>query len=449
MNIIKLLNHLKTNRIDLPIWLGLYLNKIPYSRRPGIGKLYKKQALLIRQFNTFTDEEKENYIVNQFVKIFTHAYHNINFYSDLYKKHGIKPEDITSLNDIKQVPIITKSDLIKYDIEDRSYNIRNRLLVNTGGSSGNPFHFYMDPLRYGNEWAHIHNMWSIFDYKPSDLKLAFGGRIAVNNKITYDFARNSLLYDIYGDEHTQAEELIKIQRKYSIKYLHGYPSAIYEFALYCEKNDELLSLLRKNLKAIFLSSESPLPHYRQKIESVFDVPCQPFYGHTETCVMAVEDKEDIYNAYQTYGYAESIKIDEKYHLIGTSYFNFASPLIRYDTEDIIEPLNLNEKLLTEFRITEGRSGDYVLDKKGKKIPLTGLIFGRHHEIFNLTDHIQVFQNNPGFVTILFVPNSDIELNDVPKMFDSSSVDIDFIFKKIKKPILTSSGKVNLKVNSMN
>ncbi len=444
----RLLNFLKTRKITLPIWLGLLLNKIPYNKRPGIGELYEKQSKLINSFKTFSSKEKEEYIINQFVRIFTHAYNNIPFYNDLYTKHGIEPGDIKSISDIKRVPVITKSDLRKYELEDRSFKVKNRLLVNTGGSSGNPFSFYMDPLRYGNEWAHIHNMWSVYGYKPSDLKLGFGGRAKVNNKITYDFARNSLIYDIYGDESKQAKELVEIQRRYKIKYLHGYPSAIYEFAIHCETDNKLLTLLRENLKAVFLSSETPLPHYRSKIENVFGVPCQPFYGHTETCVMAIEEEKNIYSAYQTYGFAESIKYHDKYHLIGTSYFNFASPLIRYDTEDLIEPLRSGEAILSQFQIKEGRIGDYILDKNGKKIPLTGLIFGRHHELFNFSDHIQVFQDDPGKAIILFVPNKHIDMNDVHKLFDSDNVEIEFSFKKINYPILTSSGKVNLKVNSI-
>jgi hypothetical protein len=40
------------------------------------------------------------------------------------------------------------------------------------------------------------------------------------------------------------------------------------------------------------------------------------------------------------------------------------------------------------------------------------------------------------------------MNDVHKLFDSDNVEIEFSFKKINYPILTSSGKVNLKVNSI-
>src|SRR5690606_11424871 len=123
----KLINFLKTKRINIPIWLGLLLNKIPYNLRPGIGTQYKNQRENIFDFSSFSRKEQEDFIYQHFLKIFTHAYNNIKFYQQLYRKHNIKPEDIRSFEDIKKVPIITKQDLATYDIEDRSYPIANRL----------------------------------------------------------------------------------------------------------------------------------------------------------------------------------------------------------------------------------------------------------------------------------------------------------------------------------
>jgi phenylacetate-CoA ligase len=444
----KFLNFFKNNRIPIPIWLGLMLARIPYNKRPGLGKMYQDQQCSIQKFDNFSEIQKEEYIYRQFIKIFTHAYNHVKFYHDLYRKHNIRPEDICSFKDIEKVPIITKADLANYDIEDRSYPIYNRMIVNTGGSSGKPFSFYMDPQRYGNEWAHIHDMWSKFGFVPSDLKLSFDGRVKrTKGKIVYDFARNSLLYDVYEDAKLLAQQILTITKKHKIKYLHGYPSAIFEFALYCESDIVLRDELRSTLKAAFLSSEFPSPHYRRKIEEVFGIPTQSFYGHTETCIMAVEQEQFTYKAYQTYGHAEAIKVDNQFHLIGTSYYNFASPLIRYDTSDLIEPIPNNSNIMSTFRIKEGRSGEFVLDKLGKRIPLTGLIYGRHHELFNICDHIQISQKQQGEATILYVTKHEISMEDASVMFDKRNVEIKFSFKKIRTPILTSSGKANLLVKS--
>lgn len=442
----KLLNFFKNNRISVPIWLGLVINKLPYHRRPGIGRLYKQQQIAIQNYSVLTEYDRKLYIYNNFMKIFVHAYENIPFYKELYTKHNISPKNIKSYDDIQKVPIIRKEDLVKYDIENRSYPVKNRLIVNTGGSSGKSLVFYMDPNRYGNEWAHIHNMWARLGFKPSKLKLSFDGRVKKEHKIVYDFARNSLLFDIYVSIELVRNQLFKFFKRYPVEYFHGYPSAIYEFALYCEKDIALLNMIKKHLKGVFLSSEYPSPHYRKKIEEVFNVSTQSFYGHTETCVMAVEDIKFEYDVYQTYGYAEAIECNGSYHLVGTSYFNFASPLIRYDTSDLIEPIETGTNILEKFKIKEGRLGEFVLDKNNNKIPLTGLIYGRHHKLFNVSEHLQIFQPVKGEMIIIYTTSKEINENDAKELFDSSSVDIIVSFKKVAKPILTKSGKINLLVN---
>lgn len=51
--------------------------------------------------------------------------------------------------------------------------------------------------------------------------------------------------------------------------------------------------------------------------------------------------------------------------------------------------NKTGAMIDEFAIKEGRSGDFIEDKHGKKIPLTALIFGRHNKAFDVADYIQI------------------------------------------------------------
>ena len=83
---------------------------------------------------------------------------------------------------------------------------------------------------------------------------------------------------------------------------------------------------------------------------------------------------------QTYGFTESIASSTSEQLVGTNYYNFASPFIRYNTEDGIQVEKQTEGILESFKIVDGRVGEYVLDQNNKKISLTGLIYGRHHRL---------------------------------------------------------------------
>ena len=129
--------------------------------------------------------------------------------------------------------------------------------------------------------------------------------------------------------------------------------------------------------------------------------------------------------------------------------NQASPFIRYDTGDDIEPVEFKNGVLHSFRIREGRSGDFVIDRHGARIPLTALIFGRHHELFNLAKFLQVRQEERGRMTVLVTPKSKLpEGFDFKKWFDDSGLAMDTTFQVLESPILTPAGKVALRVSPL-
>lgn len=433
---------LKNNLKSIPPNIGVFINRIPYERRPGLGKVYRKRVKEIAEIDLL---DKKEFVFKRINIIVDYAYANIKFYKDYYDKLGFHPNQLKSFEDLEKIPIINKSILNQYKLEDRSFPIKDRYVVNTGGTSGSPFGFYIQSDSMGHEWAHMHTIWKKLNYKPSDLKVVFGGRSDIKDLIEYDVVRNHFAIDIYADYDKVCNKLKKILKKHTIKYLHGYPSSIYDFAVYCENNnEEIVSLLKKTLKGTFLGSEYPHKHYRDKIESVFGIKTISWYGHTERAVLAYEKKCPFeYFPFLTYGFAETIKNKNgENELISTSYYNYASPLIRYNTEDLIEHPKFDKGLLESFQILNGRSGEFVTDFNGKKINLTALIFGRHHELFNFCKFIQVKQITLGILEIYFVSNS-IDEAEAAKLFDQSNLNFEISFKKIAEPFRSLSGKISL------
>lgn len=90
----------------------------------------------------------------------------------------------------------------------------------------------------------------------------------------------------------------------------------------------------------------------------------------------------------------------------------------------------------------GRSGEFVIDREGKKINLTGLIFGRHHELFNEAKYIQVKQITNGVIEIHYVAE-DLPADKAAILFDSNNVNMDISFVQRSEPVRTVTGKVNL------
>jgi phenylacetate-CoA ligase len=420
--------------------IGKMLNYIPFTSRPIIGRTYKESLNNLNTFEILSESQKKSFIFNRISNLVNFSYKNVFFYKDFYSKNNFSPLDLKNFDDIKKIPIISKSDLNNYSLEERSSTFKNGSLVNTGGSSGHTLFFYIPDSLIGNEWAHMHRIWSKLEYKFSDLKLVFAGRSDVLDFVQYDFVRNQFSVDIYSDYKIIAPKLKQTLSKFKIQYLHGYPSSIYMFAQFCKHNDpELLQLIRSNLKGVFLSSEYPYEIYRNLIEQVFKVDTISWYGHTERAILAYEKHEKgVYNPFQSYGYAE--KFDN--FLIGTSYYNYNSPLIRYNTNDLINDCLFNDGILTSFKVSDGRVGEFVVDLSNTKISLTSLIFGRHHLLFNHSSFIQVKQLDVGYLEIFYV-SEIINPNDASQYFDSKNLNFVLKFTRIMEPFRSISGKVNL------
>jgi phenylacetate-CoA ligase len=120
------------------------------------------------------------------------------------------------------------------------------------------------------------------------------------------------------------------------------------------------------------------------------------------------------------------------------------PLIRYDTGDIVEPTYQDNGLLNHFKISQGRNGDYIIDKNNKQIPLTALIFGRHHDVFKFSDFIQVTQPKPGEV-IFYITTQEKDYDKIHKGLNMKNINIDYSIKTIQIPFLTKAGKLKLKI----
>ncbi len=434
-------------KAQIPIILRSLVGRIPSRFNPifGIRRINNKTS--IRNFQSWDAVQQKQFIFRNLKQSVEFAYSNIPFYYDFYNRNNFEPSELNSFNDIRKIPVINKNILLEYPLEQRSLYVKGAVKVNTGGSSGHTLAFY----RHSNEdnyheLIHMTAIWEKLGYRYSDLKLSMSGINAVKSGLDFCVKTNSLIIDTYLPFDKTAPILKNAAKFAPVRFLHGYPSILYEFAIYCENHDhQLRDLLRRSLKGAFLGSEYPHPMFRDTIEDVFGIDTVNWYGHTEGAVLAYEkDVKFKYHPFQTYGFAE---VTEDGHLMASTYYNMAAPFIRYDTEDTISDIEKENGLLASFGIKDGRSGEYINDKNGKRISLTALIFGRHHKLFDFCTHIQICQMNQGQAIVLYVPRDKSIHFEPDSLFDDRKIEMAFVFKRLDHPIKTKSGKLNLLVKS--
>lgn len=424
-------------RVPYPI--GRIMARTPFSIR--LGAVYSSAKAECAAAECWDEAKREKYAVDHFRQIFDYARAKFPCYRDLYAKAGVQNLKIESFSDIQKVPTIDKQWTRRH-----FHEFRGAYRLNTGGSSGEPTAFWMDKDCWAREWAHMHTIWERLGYKYTDLKLAIRGKNLGKRPFAYNPVHNEYIINTYLDVKDYAANLKRLFEKRKVRWFHGYPSSIHQFILECEAafGKDGTAVLFNDVKGLLLSSEYPHPNQVKKFDE-YGLKWISWYGHSEMAVLAYgtigqsnnpNNQTIIYHPFVTYGLTEV----EDGHLLGTSYHNFDMPLIRYDTGDLVEEVDGG------FKIKEGRNGDFIEDKNGKNIPLTALIFGRHHKAFDVADYIQIAQTEPGKATLVVSGSKDV-LGGKPvfDLFDLTNVAIDFDMEIVDKPIRTAAGKLKLKV----
>jgi len=283
------------------------------------------------------------------------------------------------------------------------------------------------------------------------MKITLRGANLGDEVLKYRPGQNEYCLNVCRPPEEQCAGVRDLLARRNISYLHGYPSAIYEFLKQAaDKDSRLVDLLKSSIRGLFYSSEYPTPLYRSFIESVLPAPSVSWYGHSEMAVLAYEKNEPyVYYPMPTYGFCEAAGEGDEKHLVATGFDNFCSPFIRYDTGDRIRVQDVCENRLRSFTVAQGREGDFILDARGNRIALTALIFGRHHRIFNRANFIQISQYAPGFATlwVTMPPDSARVTPNWSEEFDATHVAIQFSFRIIDQPVRTIAGKVPLLIRA--
>ena len=384
-------------------------------------------------------------------RLVAHSIANVPYYREIYRRAGISHNDIRSLSDWGKLPIVTKTDLQAVPLPDRCAIGSRGLKLNSGGTSGEPLGFLVDEKAFAREWAHMHHVWQARGYRRSDVKITFRGKhFGRNEPIRYSAVHNEF---VVNASCSMEEVLSAARRCFSGQrsvWIWGYPSLIAEFAhLVSTIHQSEQVRIRNSLKGILLGSEFPADVYRVPIESHLSTNTVSWYGHSEMALLAAETGRGIYQSYPTYGFAEAVGGAQQdktaFRLLSSSLHNLVHPFIRYDTGDLVDPVCMSKGVVA-FRISDGRVGDFVLDRAGRRHSLTAVIFGRHHRAFDKIRHVQVQDVGGGRIRLLVVPeHKPVSAEQLLNDFDLADLDMDFTLEMMDAPVRTTAGKVRLLV----
>ncbi|MFN0279991.1 MAG: phenylacetate--CoA ligase family protein [Pyrinomonadaceae bacterium] len=226
--------------------------------------------------------------------------------------------------------------------------------------------------------------------------------------------------------------------KYRIKYVLGYPSAIYALA------QEILKLGRKDLAMdVVITNAEPLYDYqRLAISEAFSCPVRETYGMSETVAAASECEHGSMHQWPDTGIIEIDDEGTSSDFICTGLINADMPLIRYrvgDSGKLSEEICSCGKRLPLMEKVEGRSDDLLYTADGRRVGRLDPIFKNKLPIIEA----QIIQKSLKQLNVKYVPAHNFTkdtLKTLSEQICERMGDIEVMFEEVLMVPRTNRGK---------
>lgn len=352
-------------------------------------------------------------------RIISHSYDTVEFYRNLMQKQGLTKDFLKTLDDIKYLPVTTKQDVLAADdsmISDK-YPRRTLRKARTGGSTGTPLIIYRNWASIGNEHAFVNRQWNWAGIEFCDRRAYLMSRVVAEpdceegKLYAYDAIMKDLILSTHHLSAQTAEQYASLLKKYEIKALIGYPSAISFLAKLC-----LQKGIKLKLKAVLTTSELLAEPMRKTIEEASGCQVFDFYGGAERVCYIHTCGHGSYHVIPEYGFTELIPVSDsepnRCRVVSTGFWNKAMPLIRYDIGDIVIKSDKTCPCGRQFQVIEsicGREGDIIKTPSGRQFGVT-LVMQLLYVICGINGiaESQVVQDAIDHITIKYVPVQKID-----------------------------------------
>ena len=132
------------------------------------GQSISKSLHFLLESQSWTTEELVAYQEERLRSLVKHAYENVPFYHELFKEHHLVPSDINTIADLHKIPVISKNDLRKHPADyymARNISTRKCIRMNSSGSTGEPFTYFLTPEAFSMNYACAIRGWYWMGYR--------------------------------------------------------------------------------------------------------------------------------------------------------------------------------------------------------------------------------------------------------------------------------------------
>lgn len=395
-----------------PIWLQELMISSRELARKTLREGWRFRQVLeeIRETQWFDKQHLHEYQTERVVAIVEHAARNVPYYRRLFADYGLRPGDISSLEDFSKVPYLTKQQIVQDPQSFLAEDVPGFLFEgSTSGTTGAPLKVYQDLRSIVREHAFLYRNLQWAGFKEGERRAWFRGDmiVPVDQRQPPFWRKNwigdTLMMSSYHLSEQNAHSYVAVLERFDPVVIQAYPSSIFFLARFLESKGRRYG--GRNLRAIVTSSETLLPEQAAVIEEQMGCRIFDHYGALERVVMISTCEQGKLHVAEDYGYMEIENSDDgTAQIVGTGFNNWVMPLLRYRTNDrvIAEVPDCRCRCGRYFPLVksvQGRMDEYLTTVDGRRITRLGPVFSGVQNIAEA----QIVQERVGEVVIYVVP----------------------------------------------
>ena len=309
---------------------------------------------------------------------------------------------LSGVNRVSDFPVIRKT-IIQDDFErfqSSEFKDKPNFKVSTSGSTGVPFFLFQNSDKRTRNRADV-----IYFFNQSNFSV--GNRLyelevwrGHNKKGKLkSWLQNVEQFDISRLTDDRIATFIGLLKsdQHSKKTLLGFASAYEMIAQYLERNDIVLKDL--GITSAIANAEYLNPYTKSTLGKHLNTVVLSRYSSEEIGIIAqqtIKSPERFVINHASYHVEllhlerdEAVSVGEFGRIVVTDLFNYAMPIIRYDTGDIAQ-FGLNKEGVMELVRIEGRQMDLIYDANGKLIS-SFVIYTKFYKYYHLLKQYQFIQ----------------------------------------------------------
>lgn len=281
---------------------------------------------------------------------------------------------------LENFPVVNKSVIRDSfgSFRSSSYNGEELYQAITSGSTGTPFKIYQDRNKKLRNYADTLYFAGLAGYRTGHrlVYLKIWVKEKMKSPLEYQL-QNIVPVDVIRFNDREIEALInRMEKDRSTFGLLGYSSALELICRYLDRTGH--GPVKADVKSIIAISETLNDNTRESLEKYFGVPAVSRYSNLENGIIAQQilGQPDRYLVNSASYHVEILKMDsddpagegEPGRIVVTDLFNYAMPMIRYDTGDIGSMVHdENFPWRKYLNHVEGRRLDLLYDTGGNLV----------------------------------------------------------------------------------